>query len=80
MIYDIDRRTRQDTCMFIVVIMASKDSCSSSAHSSASNVDSADETTMEDCLGIQLYLFEPYDSDSSTDTGSTSEIADSVPQ
>ena len=77
MIYDVDRRTRQeDTCVFIAVIMASQDSCSSSARSSVSDGDSADETTMEDCLGTQPYLFEPHDSDASSDTDSTSESED----
>ena len=47
--------------------MASQDSCSSSACSSVIDGDSADETTMDDCLGTQPYLFEPYDSDPSTD-------------
>ena len=51
--------------------MASQDSFSSSARSSVSDGDSADETTMEDCLGTQPYLFEPYDSDASSDTDST---------
>ena len=56
--------------------MASPDSCSSSARSSVIDGDSADETTMDDCLGTQPYLFEPYDSDPSTDTDSTNESED----
>lgn len=69
--------TRQeDSCVFIAVIMASQDSCSSSARSSASDGDSADETTMGDCLGTQPYLFEPYDSEASSDADSTSESED----
>lgn len=53
--------------------MAPQDSCSSSARSSLSDGDSADKTTMEDCQGTQPYLFEPYDSEASSDADSTSE-------
>ena len=51
--------------------MESGDSCSSSSVSSQEH--STEETTWEDCQGTQPYLFEPYDSEASSDTDSTNE-------
>jgi len=47
------------------------DSCSSSSVSSQEH--STEETNWKDCGGTQLYLFEPYDSEASSDTDSKNE-------
>lgn len=46
-------------------------SCSSSSVSSQEH--STGDTTWDDCQGTQPHLFEPYDSEASSDTGSTNE-------
>lgn len=76
MINDVERRTRLDPLRVyhIVCMMESGDSCSSSSVSSQKrNWDSTEDTTWEDCEGTQPYLFEPYDSEASSDTDSTNE-------
>ena len=55
----------------VIVSMESGDSCSSSSVSSQEH--STEETTWEDCQGTQPYLFDPYDSEASSDTDSTNE-------
>ena len=73
MINDVERRTLSAPLLVYhkLVSMKSGDSCSSSSVSSQEH--STEDTTWEDFQGTQLYVFEPYDSEPSSDTDSTSE-------
>lgn len=73
-INDVESRTRLDPLRVYhiqLVIMESQDSCSSS--SVCSQEHSTKDTTWEDCQGTQQYLFEPYDSEASSDTDFTNQ-------
>lgn len=76
MTYDVDVRTRarQDVLHVkqLLAIMDS-DTSRSSASSLSSSYESTDETALADCEGTQPYMFEPYDSEASSGTDSSSE-------
>ena len=72
MINDVERRTRFSSIACLsqsLVSTESGDSCSSCFVSSQEH--STEDKTWEDCQGTQPYLFEPYDSEASSDTDFT---------
>ena len=49
------------------------DASQSYSLSVSSSFESADETALANCVGTQLYLFEPYDSEASLGTDSSAD-------
>ena len=59
--------------MFITKLVSMESGDSYSSSSASSQEHSTEDTTWEDCQGTLPYLFEPYDSEASSDTDSTNE-------